>query len=95
MTAQLGARRMHGTIDRLIVTPSAVHVVDFKSNRVVPDGPATCPVGLLAQMAAYDAALRQIYPDRSIEVSILWTRTAELMTLPYDSLSDAATRTIS
>ncbi|WP_299372440.1 double-strand break repair helicase AddA [uncultured Tateyamaria sp.] len=92
VTAHLGARRMHGTIDRLIVTPSAVHVVDFKSNRVVPDSPATCPVGLLAQMAAYDTALRQIYPNRSIEVSILWTRTAELMLLPYDLLVSASSQ---
>ena len=58
--------------------------VDFKTNATVPDTPAEVPAGLLAQMGAYAVALAQIYPDRRIDLAILWTRTATLMDLPHD-----------
>lgn len=89
VTAALNGRRMHGVIDRLIVTEADVQVIDFKSNATVPDSPATCPEGLLRQMGAYAQALAQIYPDREIRTAILWTRTAELMWLPHDLVTDA------
>jgi ATP-dependent helicase/nuclease subunit A len=33
--------------------------------------------------------LAQIYPDREIETALLWTRTATLMVLPHDLVTDA------
>ncbi|MDK3017837.1 double-strand break repair helicase AddA [Pseudodonghicola flavimaris] len=85
VTARLGPeRRLHGVIDRLIVTPDRVLAVDFKTNATVPDRPGACPDGLLRQMGAYALALAQIYPDRRIDTAILWTRTAVLMPLPAD-----------
>lgn len=92
ISANLGAARMHGVIDRLLVTPERVLAVDFKSNAVVPSAPDACPEGLLRQMGAYDAALRQIYPDRRIETAILWTRTATLMPLPVTMITQARER---
>ena len=92
ITADLGETRMHGIIDRLVVTSDRVLAVDFKSNAVVPQSPETCPEGLLRQMGAYDAALRQIYPDRQIETAILWTRTATLMPLPVTLITQARER---
>jgi ATP-dependent helicase/nuclease subunit A len=47
------------------------------------------PSGLLRQMGAYAAALAQIYPDRQVEVAILWTRTGQLMLLPCDIVGSA------
>ncbi len=82
--ADLDGGRIHGTIDKLVVGPDKVIAVDFKTNRVVPDRPEDVPDGLLRQMAAYDAALRQIYPDRAVETAILWTSTPSLMPLPHD-----------
>ena len=76
--------RLHGIIDRLIVGDDHVLAVDFKTNATVPDTPAEVPAGLLAQMGAYAVALAQIYPDRRIDLAILWTRTATLMDLPHD-----------
>ncbi|MFP3384248.1 double-strand break repair helicase AddA [Tritonibacter sp. SIMBA_163] len=92
ISADLGAARLHGVIDRLVVTPERVLAVDFKSNAVVPSAPDACPEGLLRQMGAYDAALRQIYPDRRIETAILWTRTATLMPLPVTLITQARER---
>ncbi|MES0825515.1 double-strand break repair helicase AddA [Ruegeria sp. SCP11] len=93
VTADLNGRRMHGVIDRLIVTETEVQVIDFKSNATVPDSPATCPEGLLRQMGAYAQALAQIYPGREIRTAILWTRNADLMWLPHDLVTDALART--
>jgi len=77
-------RRLHGVIDRLILSDGRVLAVDFKTNATVPERPEDVPEGILRQMAAYAAMLAQIWPDRRIDVAILWTRTAELMDLPHD-----------
>ncbi len=72
-----------GKIDRLIVTPELVQAIDFKTNVFVPNCPEDTPLGLLRQMGAYLEALEQIYPDRPVELAILWTETSELMILPH------------
>ena len=92
VTADLNGERLHGVIDRLIVTPDTVIAVDFKSNATVPELPAQCPEGVLRQMGAYAHALAQIYPDRQVETAIIWTRTATLMPLPHDLVSEALMR---
>ncbi|WP_299642691.1 double-strand break repair helicase AddA [uncultured Ruegeria sp.] len=93
ITSDLNGQRMHGVVDRLIISDTEVHVIDFKSNATVPDRAEDCPDGLLRQMGAYAYALAQIYPDRSIRTAILWTRTASLMWLPHDLVTDALART--
>jgi ATP-dependent helicase/nuclease subunit A len=92
ITADLNGKPLVGTIDRLLVTPDRVMAVDFKSNLVVPETVAAVPDGLLRQMAAYHSALCQVYPDRSVEVALLWTRTAQLMPIPPDMLRLALSR---
>ena len=89
----LQGQRMHGTIDRLIVTYEKILAVDFKTNAIVPDTPGHCPDGLLRQMGAYAHALQQIYPGRTIETALLWTRTATLMPLPHDLVTRALENT--
>ena len=95
VTAPLGPHRMHGVIDRLIVTPDHILAVDFKTNATVPDSPAACPDGLLRQMGAYASALAQLYPGRQIDTAILWTRTATLMALPHDQVMAALSAALS
>ena len=84
--------RLHGAIDRLVITPNRITAVDFKTNRLVPTTPDTVPEGILRQMGAYLAMLRQIYPDRVIDIAILWTATAELMPLPHAQVMAALQR---
>lgn len=92
LTAPLGTTRIHGIIDRLILSPGSVLAVDFKTNATVPTLPNACPEGLLRQMGAYAQALAGIYPNRRIETAILWTRTADLMPLSHDLVTDALLR---
>ena len=75
---------MRGYIDRLIIDPTRILAVDYKSHSTPPTSPETTPDSILAQMGAYHYGLGQIYPDRDIETAILWTRTAALMPLPKD-----------
>ncbi|MGC1494928.1 MAG: double-strand break repair helicase AddA [Sulfitobacter sp.] len=92
ITADIEKQRFHGTIDRLIITDTIVLAVDFKTNRVVPTNPETCPDGLLRQMGAYQRMLAQIYPTHQIQTAILWTVTQDLMVLPHDIVTSAFLR---
>ncbi len=88
----LGGARIHGAIDRLIITDTHILAVDFKTNRVIPEKPEDTPEGLLRQMGAYAAALAEIYPDHHIDTAILWTRNASLMQLPPQIVAAALAR---
>jgi ATP-dependent helicase/nuclease subunit A len=94
ITAELAGTRMAGKIDRLILSEGRVLAVDYKSNQVVPQTASEVPEGILRQMGAYAAALGQIYPDRQIDVAILWTRTAELLHLHPDIVRAALARAL-
>ena len=86
---QPDGRPMQGVMDRVLVRPHKVLVVDFKTNATVPPTPEDCPEGILRQMGAYRQALSTLYPDRPAEAAILWTRTATIMPLPDALLQDA------
>ena len=58
----------------------------------MPDSPEDCPDGLLRQMGAYAATLRGPYPDRAVEIGLLWTRTAHYMPLPHDLVTQSLER---
>ncbi len=80
---------MDGIIDRLVVTPNRALIVDFKTNFVVPDAPENTPDGILRQLGAYRSAVLQIYPDRVVDVAVLWTATRELMVIDHDIVMQA------
>ena len=71
-----------GTVDRLVVLPDRVLLVDFKTGRRVPADAASVPPYHLNQMAAYAAALGAIFPDRTIEAALLYTAGPRLIDLP-------------
>ena len=71
-----------GTVDRLLVEPERVTVVDFKTARRPPSSLDRVPGSTLRQMAAYAAALGRIYPGRAIEAAVLYTQTPRLIAIP-------------
>ena len=79
-----GHDRMYGVIDRLVVEPDRVTIVDFKTNAVVPKTPHLVPDGILGQLAVYADAVSRIYPNRKIETAILWTATGQIMPIPHN-----------
>jgi ATP-dependent helicase/nuclease subunit A len=74
--------RLNGQIDRLAVTPVEVLIVDYKTNRVPPIDVADVPIAYLVQLAAYRAALADIYPGRRLRAALLWTAAPRLMEIP-------------
>jgi ATP-dependent helicase/nuclease subunit A len=76
-----------GTVDRLLVEPDRVRVVDFKTGRRVPATLAEVPTFHLRQMAAYAEALRVIFPGRPIEAALLYTAGPTLFDLPAPTLA--------
>ena len=81
----------HGIIDRLIVQYETVFVVDFKTNRAIPETADQIPVGILNQMVIYEHAIKQLYPKYTVKTGILWTAEAKFMEIPQHSLLDAKT----
>lgn len=81
--------RVNGQVDRLLVTPDSVLVVDFKTNRPPPDSVDDVAPAYLAQMGAYRALLRVLYPGRQVNCALVWTDAARLMALP-DAAMDSA-----
>ena len=67
-----------GTVDRLLVTPAKVFIIDYKTNRNPPGDSSAIPLAYAKQMQAYSALLHGIYPDRTIEAALLWTAVPRL-----------------
>jgi ATP-dependent helicase/nuclease subunit A len=92
IVGRLGGRIVNGVVDRLVVTPEAVLIVDYKSNRPAPknlDETRTRHADYVRQLALYRAVLRQLYPGRQVRAALLWTDTPDLMEIPAADL-DAA-----
>jgi ATP-dependent helicase/nuclease subunit A len=69
-----------GTVDRLLVEPDRISVIDFKTGRV-PESEGAIPASHKAQMAAYTKALRVIFPGREIRAALLYTSGPQLFEL--------------
>jgi ATP-dependent helicase/nuclease subunit A len=69
-----------GTVDRLLVEPGRVSVIDFKTGRV-PDSTERIPASHRAQMRAYAGALRVIFPEREVRSALLYTGGPRLFNL--------------
>jgi ATP-dependent helicase/nuclease subunit A len=78
-----------GQIDRLVVAPDKVLIVDFKTNHAPPTATAEAPAAYVRQLALYRAVLGKLYPDRPVRAALLWTETPELMEI-LAPLLDAA-----
>lgn len=84
VAALVGTRLVSGTIDRLLITPDLVRIVDFKTDRRPPDHLGAIAPAYLRQMAAYVAAMEVIHPGRRVEAALLFTATPHLFALPDD-----------
>ena len=90
-----GAEKLHpgvvisGRIDRLVVTPDRVLVVDYKTNRPAPDRIENADPAYVAQMATYVAVLARLYPDRPVEAALVWTDGPKLMPVPQGLMDEA------
>lgn len=83
----VGERVVSGTVDRLIVEPDRIYVVDFKTGHRIPQSVEYVPADYYRQMAAYRALLRQAFSGRRVEAALVYTHGPKLFLLP-DKLLD-------
>jgi ATP-dependent helicase/nuclease subunit A len=81
-----------GRVDRMVVTPDRVLVVDFKTNRPSPDRIEDADEAYLIQMAVYVAVLRAVFPGRAVEAALVWTDGPKLMPIPETLIVETLAR---
>ncbi|MDY0029758.1 MAG: double-strand break repair helicase AddA [Pseudobdellovibrionaceae bacterium] len=74
-------RILSGQIDRLVILPDRILIVDFKSNRPSPENQTDIPDDYRAQLTAYKSAISKIYKGIPVTCALLWTDKAKLMPL--------------
>ncbi|MBK8084984.1 MAG: double-strand break repair helicase AddA [Devosia sp.] len=79
-----------GRLDRVVMAPEGVLIVDFKSDAAPALVPEQVRPAYLAQLALYAFAARQVFPGQRIETAILWTSLESLLKLPDAALAEAA-----
>ncbi|MBC7521202.1 MAG: double-strand break repair helicase AddA [Sandarakinorhabdus sp.] len=82
VAATVGGIVIAGKVDRLLVTETAVTIIDFKTGRRVPADAAAVEPYYLRQMAAYVAALERVFPGRQVAAALLYTEGPRLIALP-------------
>ena len=83
----IGGHALSGQIDRLVVAEDRVLIVDYKTLRPPPAAEDAVASIYLRQLAAYQAALERIYPDREIRCALLWTEGPRLMPISPEILA--------
>lgn len=82
LTGEVDGTIVSGVVDRLLVTPAKVLIVDYKTNRIPVASAASVPEAYRRQMQTYARLLAQIYPDREIQTALLWTEAPRLDIVP-------------
>ena len=72
-------RIISAQLDRLVILPQKIMIVDFKTNRPAAKDLSTTPIAYINQLQAYAELVQKIYPDKPVETYILWTNETRLM----------------
>jgi ATP-dependent helicase/nuclease subunit A len=89
LTGAIGGVPVSGRMDRLVVAPDRVLVIDYKTNRPAPARIEDADPAYVRQLAVYAAILAELYPDRPVEAALVWTDGPRLMAVPPALLADA------
>lgn len=71
-----------GQIDRLVITPEQVLIVDFKSDLKIPETETQISQKYLTQLRVYAECLAGMYPQHQIRCALLWTALPRLDVVP-------------
>jgi ATP-dependent helicase/nuclease subunit A len=77
-----------GRIDRLLIAPDIVTVLDYKTGRP-PEDLALVTGGHLRQLAVYRALAQDLYPGRTVRAAVLWTAVPAIVALDDAALDRA------
>jgi ATP-dependent helicase/nuclease subunit A len=82
LTGSVGTIAVSGRMDRLVITPDRVLVIDYKTNRPAPARIEDTDPAYVRQLAVYASILGRLYPDRPVEAALVWTDGPQLMAVP-------------
>jgi ATP-dependent helicase/nuclease subunit A len=90
VVARIGESRIVGDIDRLLVTPDAYHIIDFKTNDLSSGTSSELAEHYRPQMLAYALALLQHDQSRNVRASLRFTAAGveERFTWGLDQMRD-------
>lgn len=83
-----------GRIDRLIEDESGLAIVDFKTDRRVPDDLAAVPAAYVAQLSLYRRVLAPLFPGRAVRGALLFTAAPRLIEIAPADLDTIAGRLV-
>jgi len=92
MTVSGGQRQISGQIDRLVIDDDTVTVIDFKTDRSLPQTAADVAIGYTTQLALYRHLLAAAFSGKLVRAALLWTRTGRLMEIGPDLLDAAVAK---
>ncbi|MFN3558345.1 MAG: double-strand break repair helicase AddA [Brevundimonas sp.] len=92
LTGQVNGATVSGRMDRLVITPERVLVVDYKSNRPAPARVEDADPAYVLQLAVYVSILRHLYPRHTVDAALVWTDGPQLMPVPAAMLDAALMR---
>ncbi|MCQ2734452.1 MAG: double-strand break repair helicase AddA [Alphaproteobacteria bacterium] len=76
---EIEGKMVSAQLDKLLVLPDKIMIVDFKTNRPPAQTVEDTPLSYIRQLSLYAELIRRIYPNLPIETYILWTNEARLM----------------
>ena len=75
-------RTVYGIIDRLLVSGTEVHLIDYKSHRIIGDTQLTQLAAYYkSQMALYQEGIQRLWPETPILTHLLFTHCGRLIQL--------------
>jgi len=89
IVGRLNGKLVVGQVDRLVVTPDAVLIADYKTNARFPTTLVEAVErhgSYVRQLALYRAVLEKLYPGRMVRAALVWTEGPQLMEIPAESL---------
>lgn len=75
---EINGNTISGRIDRLVIKPDEVMIIDFKTSRNIPE---VMPQNYINQMDKYKRIMQLQYPQRKISTYILWVSGLRLVPL--------------
>jgi ATP-dependent helicase/nuclease subunit A len=87
--------RVSGQIDRLVITPNEIIIVDYKTGPAPRTAFAEMPPHYVRQLALYRAVLAKLYPGRAVRGALLWTEAARMIEVPPATLDSGLAAALS
>ncbi len=77
-------------VDRIVVEPTRVLIVEFKTDRAVPASVDGISQDYVTQLSLYARAAADLFPNRHIDCAVLWTAKPRLDTISSKNLEAMA-----